>query len=362
MSTEINHDRRRFLAAAAMTVAAVQLGIAGCANAESAKGMRLPSEGGFPPLSGATGWLNSQPLTPAGLRGKIVLIDFWTYTCVNWRRTLPYVRAWSAKYKDHGLEVIGAHTPEFSFEHNVDNIRWAIKDMKIDYPIAIDSDYAIWNAFSNEYWPALYFIDAKGHIRHHQFGEGDYLQSEAVIQQLLSEAGSSGFDSKPVSVDPRGAEVSADLGNLRTPETYVGYGQTDNFASPGGSAWNKPHVYVQPAQLSLNHWALAGDWTVGKEVIALNQPAGRVAFRFHSRDLNLVMGPATRGASLRFRVSIDGQPPDAAHGADADFEGNGTIVEPRLYQLIRQPDPIVDRRFEIEFIDPGAEAYDFTFG
>jgi len=183
-----------------------------------------------------------------------------------------------------------------------------------------------------------------------------------VIQQLLSEAGSSGFDSKPVSVDPRGAEVSADLGNLRTPETYVGYGQTDNFASPGGSAWNKHHVYVQPAQLSLNHWALAGDWTVGKEVIALNQPAGRVAFRFHSRDLNLVMGPATRGASLRFRVSIDGQPPDAAHGADADFEGNGTIVEPRLYQLIRQPDPIVDRRFEIEFIDPGAEAYDFTFG
>ena len=362
MSTEINHDRRRFLAAAAMTVAAVQLGIAGCANAESARGAQLPSDGGFFPLSGATGWLNSQPLTPPGLRGKIVLIDFWTYSCVNWRRTLPYVRAWSAKYKNHGLVVIGAHTPEFSFELNVDNIRWAIKDMKIDYPIAIDSDYAIWNAFGNEYWPALYFIDVKGHFRHHQFGEGDYQQSEAVIQQLLPEAGSSGFDSKPVSVDPRGAEVSADLGNLRTPETYVGYGQTDNFASPGGSAWNKHHVYVQPAQLSLNHWALAGVWTVGKETIALNQPAGRVAFRFHSRELNFVMGPATRGASVRFRVSIDGQPPGAPHGADVDFQGNGTIVGPRLYQLIRQPDPIMDRQFEIEFIDRGAEVYDFTFG
>jgi hypothetical protein len=260
------------------------------------------------------------------------------------------------------LEVIGAHTPEFSFEHNVDNIRWAIKDMKIDYPIAIDSDYAIWNAFRNEYWPALYFIDAKGNIRHHQFGEGNYQQSETVIQQLLSEAGSSGFDSKPASVDPLGAEVPADFGSLRTPETYVGYGQTDNFASPGGSAWNKPHVYVQPEQLNLNHWALAGDWTVGKEAIALNRPAGRVAFRFHSRDLNLVMGPATRGASVRFRVSIDGQPPGSARGTDVDSQGNGTIVEPRLYQLIRQPDAIVDRHFEIEFIDPGAEAYDFTFG
>jgi thiol-disulfide isomerase/thioredoxin len=228
MPNEINHDRRRFLAAAAMTVAAVQLGIVGCANAQSAEAIRLPSEGGFPSLGGATGWLNSQPLTAAGLRGKVVLIDFWTYTCVNCRRTLPYVRAWSAKYKDHGLVVIGVHTPEFSFEHNVDNIRWAKKNMKIDYPIAIDSDYAISIAFDNEYWPALYFIDAKGHIRHHQFGEGDYQQSEAVIQQLLSEAGSSGFDSKPVSVDPCGAEVPADLGSLRTSETYVGAASFNN--------------------------------------------------------------------------------------------------------------------------------------
>ena len=316
---------------------------------------------GFP-LRGATGWLNSQPLTPVSQRGKVVLIDFWTYTCVNWRRTLPYVRAWSAKYKDHGLVVIGVHTPEFSFEHNVDNVRWAIRDMKIDYPVAIDSDHAIWNAFDNEYWPALYFIDAKGHIRHHQFGEGEYQQSEAVIQQLLSESGRSGFDHKPVSVDPNGSEVAADLSSLRTPETYVGYGQTENFASPGGAAWNKPRVYVLPARLSLNHWALAGDWTVDKEVIALNQPAGRIAYRFHSRDLNLVMGPAARGASVRFRVSIDGQPPGDAHGADVDGQGNGTVVEQRLYQLIRQPDPIVDRQFEVEFLDPGTEAYDFTFG
>jgi thiol-disulfide isomerase/thioredoxin len=362
MPEGVKLNRRHFLTTAAMTITAVQLGIAGCANAQSAGVVRLPSEGGFPSLRGATGWLNSQPLTPVSQRGKVVLIDFWTYTCVNWRRTLPYIRAWSAKYKDHGLVVIGVHTPEFSFEHNADNIRWAIKDMKINYPIAIDSDYAIWNAFDNEFWSALYFIDAKGHIRHHQFGEGEYQQSEAVIQQLLSESGRGGFDHKPVSIDPSGAEVAADLGSLRTPETYVGYGQTENFASPGGAAWNKPRVYVPPARLSLNHWALAGDWTVGKEVIALNQPAGRIAYRFHSRDLNLVMGPTARGASVRFRVSVDGQPPGAAHGADVDGQGNGTVVEQRLYQLIRQPDPIVDRQFEIEFLDPGTEAYDFTFG
>ena len=362
MSTEIIKDRRRFLAAAAMTVAAAQLGIVGCANARTTGAIRLPSEGGFPSLLGATGWINSQPLTPASLRGKVVLIDFWTYTCVNWRRTLPYVRAWADKYRDRGLVVIGVHTPEFSFEHNIDNIRWAIKDMKIDFPIAIDSDYAIWNAFNNEYWPALYFIDAKGHIRHHQFGEGEYQQSEAVIQQLLGEAGSSGFDREPVSVDPCGAEVAADLGSLKTPETYVGYGQTENFASPDGPAWNKSRVYTPPERLNLNHWALAGNWTVGKEAITLNQSAGRIAFRFHARDLNLVMGPSARGTSVRFRVGIDGQPPGSAHGFDVDGTGNGTVVEQRLYELIRQPGPIADRQFDIEFFDSGAQAFDFTFG
>jgi thiol-disulfide isomerase/thioredoxin len=345
-----------------MAVAAAQLGIVGCAKAQSAAATRLHEEGEFPSLGGATGWLNSQPLTVAGLRGKIVLIDFWTYTCVNWRRTLPYVRAWAEKYKDHGLVVISVHTPEFSFEHNVDNVRWAVKNMKIDYPIAIDSNFAIWRAFENEYWPAHYFIDAKGHIRHHQFGEGEYQQSEAVLQQLLTEAGIGGFSRAPVSVAAYGAEVAADRVSLRSPETYVGYQQTENFASSGGAARNKSHVYGLPDGLSLNHWALAGNWTVGKEAVALNQPSGRIAYRFHARDVNLVMGPAARGTSVRFRVLIDGHPPNDAHGVDVDTQGNGTVVEQRLYQLIRQPQLIVDRQFEIQFLDSGAEAFDFTFG
>jgi thiol-disulfide isomerase/thioredoxin len=362
MTGETTHSRRSFLSTAAMTIAAAQVGMIGCAKAQSATATRLHEEGGFPSLSGATGWLNSQPLTAAGLRGKVVLIDFWTYTCVNWRRTLPYVRAWAEKYKDHGLVVIGVHTPEFSFEHNVDNVRWSLKDMKIDYPIAIDSNYAIWRAFSNEYWPAAYFIDAKGHIRHHQFGEGEYQQQEAVLQQLLAEAGISGFSREPVSVAPYGAEVAADGRNLRSPETYVGYDQTQNFASPGGAARNKSHVYTPPAGLSLNNWALAGNWTVGKEAAVSNQPNGQIAYRFHARDVNLVMGPAVRGISVRFRVLIDGQPPNGHHGVDVDGQGNGTVVEQRLYQLIRQPGPIADRQFEIEFIDSGTQAFDFTFG
>jgi thiol-disulfide isomerase/thioredoxin len=362
MSEEIDYDRRRFLGAAAITIAAAQLGMIGCTQAQSVAAGRLPVEGEFPSFGDATGWLNSQPLTAAALHGKVVLIDFWTYTCVNWRRTLPYVRAWAEKYKGHGLVVIGVHTPEFSFEHNVDNVQWAIKDMKIGYPIAIDSDYAIWRPFNNEYWPAVYFIDAKGHIRHHQFGEGEYQQSEAVLQRLLAEAGISGFSSEPVSIDAYGAEVAADGGSLRSPETYVGYEQTENFASPGGASRNKPRVYAPPTGLSLNHWALAGNWTVGKEAIALNQSTGRIAYRFHARDLNLVMGPAARGTSVHFRVTIDGQPPGAAHGVDVDGDGNGTALEQRLYQLIRQPEPIADHQFEIEFLDSGVEAFDFTFG
>jgi thiol-disulfide isomerase/thioredoxin len=362
MSITISFGRRSFLATAVMTLAGAQLGIAGCARAQSGTEFRLSMEGSFPSLRGATGWLNSQPLAPAGLRGKVVLIDFWTYTCVNWRRTLPYVRAWADKYRNHGLVVIGVHTPEFSFEHNPDNVRWAIQDMKIDYPVAIDSNYAIWNAFSNRYWPASYFIDAKGHIRHHQFGEGEYQQSEAVLQELLIEAGNNDISRDLVSVDTRGAEVSADGTNLRTPETYTGYGQTENFASPGNAVWGKPHVYALPSRLNLNHWALAGDWTVDKEPVTLNQAPGRVAFRFHARDVNLVMGPAARGRSARFRVSIDGQPAAAAHGTDIDASGNGTVIEQRLYQLIRQGEPIADRQFEIEFLDPAAQVFDFTFG
>jgi len=324
--------------------------------------VQLPIEGEFPSLSGATGWLNSQPLTAAGLRGKVVLIDVWTYTCINWLRTLPYVRAWAEKYKNQGLVVIGVHTPEFAFEKNVDNVRRAAKDMRVDYPIAIDSDYAIWRALNNEYWPALYFVDAQGRIRHHHFGEGEYEQSERIIQQLLAEAGIGGVGHELVSVDARGAEAAADWESLKSPENYVGYERTENFASPGGAVLDKRRVYAAPAQLRVNHWALSGDWTVKKQATVLNKAKGRIAYRFHARDLHLVMGPAVRGTSVRFRVLIDGKPPGAAHGIDVDDQGNGTVTGQRLYQLIRQPKPIADRQFEIEFLDSGVETFAFTFG
>jgi thiol-disulfide isomerase/thioredoxin len=324
--------------------------------------VRLPIEGELPSLGSATGWLNSQPLTAAGLRGKVVLVEFWTYTCINWLRTLPYVRAWAEKYKDRGLVVIGIHSPEFEFEKNVDNVRWAAQDMRVDYPIAIDSDHAVWRTFNNQYWPALYFVDAQGHIRHHQFGEGDYEQSERIIQQLLSEAGMRGIGQELVSVDARGAEAAADWGSLKSPENYLGYERTENFASPGGAVLDKQRIYAIPARLRLNHWALSGDWTVQKEATVLNKANGRIAYRFHARDLHLVMGPAARGTSVRFRVLIDGQPPGAAHGIDVDDQGNGRVTEQRLYQLIRQPKPIAERQFEIEFLDLGVEVFAFTFG
>ena len=323
---------------------------------------RLPIEGELPSLGGATGWLNSQPLTAAGLRGKVVLIDFWTYTCINWLRQLPYVRAWAEKYKDQGLVVIGVHAPEFTFERNLDNVRRAAKDMRVDYPVAIDNDYAIWWAFNNRYWPALYFVDAQGHVRHHHFGEGEYEQSETIIQQLLAEAGNGGIGDELVSVDARGVEAPADWGSLRSPENYVGYERTANFASPGGAVLDERRVYDVPARLRLNHWALLGDWTVKRQATVLNEANGRIAYRFQARDLHLVMGAAARGPSVRFRVLIDGQPPGAAHGIDVDEQGNGTVAEQRLYQLIRQPKPIADRHFEIEFLDSGVEAFAFTFG
>jgi thiol-disulfide isomerase/thioredoxin len=313
-------------------------------------------------LRNATAWLNSDPLTASGLRGKVVLVEFWTYSCINWRRQLPYVRAWAEKYKDQGLVVIGVHAPEFSFEKHVDNVRQAAKEMRIDYPIALDNDHAIWRDFNNEYWPALYFVDAQGRIRHHQFGEGEYEQSERIIQQLLAEAGGSGFSHELVSLDPQGAEVGADWNDLRSAENYVGYERTENFASPGGARPDKPLSYTVPARLKLNHWALEGDWTMQREGIALNKPNGHIVYSFHGRDLHLVMGPAMPGMPVRFRVLIDGQPPGAAHGVDVDDQGNGTVTEPRMYQLIRQPMSIVDRQFEIEFLDSGVEAFSFTFG
>ena len=322
----------------------------------------LPVEGEMPSLDGATTWLNSPPLTPATLRGKVVLIDFWTYTCINWLRTLPHVRAWAEKYKDQGLVVIGVSTPEFAFEHTVESVRRSVKAMGITYPIAIDNDYAVWRAFDNNYWPALYFVDARGHIRHHHVGEGAYEQSERVIQQLLAEAGSGGGDLTLVSVNGAGIEAPADRGSLKSPENYVGYERTENFASPGGPAFDKPQVYAAPRRLGLNQWALSGEWTLGRQATVLNQANGRVVYRFHARDLHLVMGPVSSGTSMRFRVRIDGQPPGTPHGLHVDAEGYGTVTEQRLYQLMRQPKPISDRELEIEFLDPGIAVFAFTFG
>ncbi len=313
-------------------------------------------------LARADEWLKSAPLAAPDLRGKVVLIDFWTYTCINWLRTAPYVRAWAEKYKDQGLVVIGVHAPEFAFEKNPNNVRWAVKEMRLDYPVAVDNEHIIWRAFKNQYWPALYFIDAQGRVRHHHFGEGSYEQSEMIIQRLLAEAGTDGIDREPVSVDARGIEAAADWRSLKSAENYVGYERTQNFASPGGAVADKPRMYQPPGMLRLNEWALSGDWTVAKANAVLNQPNGRVTYRFHARDLHLVMGPATPGASVRFRVLIDGQPPGSAHGVDVDEQGNGTVTEQRLYQLIRQSKPISDRQFEIEFLGPGVEAFAFTFG
>jgi thiol-disulfide isomerase/thioredoxin len=322
----------------------------------------LPVEGHLPGFEGATGWLNSPPLTPADLRGKVVLVDFWTYTCINWLRTLGYVRAWSEKYADQGLVVVGVHTPEFPFERDVDNVREAAKDMRVEYPIALDSDYGVWRAFSNNYWPAVYIADEQGRIRHHQFGEGGYAECERIIQALLNEAGRDGISDDLVSVADDGFEAQADWANLESPETYLGYEQAQNFASPGGADRDEPRTYVAPDPLGLNRWALSGDWTVERGASVLNQADGRISFRFHARDVNLVMGPPERGTSVPFRVLVDGDPPGTAHGLDVDEQGHGTLSQQRLYQLIRERRSITDRTFEITFLAPGAEAYCFTFG
>jgi thiol-disulfide isomerase/thioredoxin len=345
-----------------MTIAATALGaFSPVVQQVAPAALQLPVEGELPSLGGATGWLNSPPLTASGLQGKVVLIDFWTYTCINWLRTLPYVRAWAEKYSKQDLVVVGVHTPEFPFEKDVEHVRRAVKDMRVDYPVAIDSDYRIWRAFKNQYWPALYFVDSKGRIRHHHFGEGRYDQSESIIQQLLTEAGKT-TSREIVAVDARGLEAAADWTNLKSSENYLGHERTENFASSGGAVVDKPQLYAAPARLRLNQWALSGDWTMGKGAALLNQANGRIAYRFHARDLHLVMGPAARGTSVRFRVLIDGKPPGAAHGIDADDQGNGKVTDSRLYQLIRQPKPITDRQFDIEFLDSGVEAFAFTFG
>jgi len=324
--------------------------------------VELPVEGDIPSLDGATGWLNSPPLTPADLRGKVVLFDFWTYTCINWLRTLGYVRAWAEKYADQGLVVVGVHTPEFPFERDVDNVRQAAKDMRVEYPIALDSDYGVWRAFDNSYWPAVYIADAQGRIRHHQFGEGQYEECERVIQELLREAGNDGIGDDLVSVAGDGFEAQADWATLQSPETYLGYEQAQNFASPGGAEIDEPRTYVAPDSLRLNRWALSGDWTIGRKASVLNSADGRIAFRFHARDVHLVMGPPARDTSTPFVVLVDGEPPGAAHGLDVDEQGRGTLSQQRLHQLIREPGRITERTFEITFLAPGVEAYCFTFG
>jgi len=322
----------------------------------------LPVEGRLASFEHATGWLNTQPLTPAGLRGRVVAVDFWTYTCVNWLRTLPYLRAWDAKYRDHGLTIVGVHTPEFGFERDVDNVTRETRNFGVEYPVAIDSDYGIWQAFANHFWPALYIADAEGRIRYHHFGEGEYVMSEMVIQQLLTDAGSTGLDTDLATVDPSGLEVAADWRTLQSPETYLGYRQSTGFAQDQDARLDQSHAYQAPARLPLNHWGLVGTWTVAGHAAVLNGPGGRIAFRFHARDVNLVMGPQSSGASIRFRVFLDGQPAADASGSEVGVDGGGVARDQRTYQLIRQPQPIGDRTFEIEYLDAGIEAYCFTFG
>ena len=316
----------------------------------------------MPGFDGATGWLNSPALRAADLHGRVVLVDFWTYTCINWLRTLAYVRAWAEKYRDRELVVVGVHTPEFPFEHDIDNVRRATEDLNVGYPVALDSDYAVWRAFGNRYWPALYIADAHGRIRHHQFGEGGYEECERVIQRLLGEAGHGGGTDDLVRVAPAGLEAQADWADLESPETYLGYEQGQNLATSDGAAVDELHTYAAPAALRLNQWALSGQWTIERGASVLSRAEGRIAFRFHARDVNLVMAPPAPDASVPFRVLVDGEPPGGAHGLDVDERGHGTVVRPRLYQLVRERAAIGDRTFEIAFLAPGVAAYVFTFG
>jgi thiol-disulfide isomerase/thioredoxin len=349
----VRHPRRHFLGSAAMAMAAAHLDGFGAVEAADRVSRELAA------IARAPEWLNSPRLAAESLRGKVVLVDFWTYTCINWLRTLPYVRAWARRYRKD-LVVIGVHTPEFPFERDLDNVRRAVAALNVEYPVVIDNDYAIWRAFRNQYWPALYFVDGRGRTRDHHFGEGEYVRSEKTIQRLLSEAGAAGAD-PPVSIEASGVEAGADWGNLRSPETYLGYERAERFAS-GRLDPDRRRMFEIPGRLPLNAWALAGEWTIGPHATAVQKANGRIAVRFHSRDVHLVMGPSRRGVPAGYRVSLDGQAPGPAHGVDVDDSGRGVVGEQRLYQLIRQRGSIVDRTFEIEFLDGGAEAFAFTFG
>jgi hypothetical protein len=322
----------------------------------------LAVEGRLPGFEGATGWLNSEPLTPERLRGRVVLVDFWTYTCINWLRTLPYLRAWDAKYRDLGLTMVGVHTPEFGFERDVDNITVRTAGFGVEYPVAIDSRYGVWRAFANHFWPAVYIADAQGRLRYHHFGEGEYAMTELVVQQLLLEAGKDGIEPDLAMVEPRGFEVAADWRTLRTRETYTGYQQAAGLASLEDLRPDVAHTYTVPPSLDLGQWAPVGRWTMAAHAAVVAEAPARIAFRFQARDVNLVMGPTPTGASIPFRVTLDGEAPGEAHGFDLDDAGDGTLTEQRLHQLIRVPGRIRERTVEIEFLADGAEAYCFTFG
>ena len=322
----------------------------------------LEDEGAMPELDGATGWLNSAPLSRKSLRGEVVLVDFWTFTCINSIRPLPYLRNWAAKYNAAGFVVLGVHTPEFSFEHEPTNVEKSVRNLNITFPVAIDSKTRIWQSFSNQAWPAQYLVDAKGRIRYHHFGESDYAEIERVVQQLLKENGATGLAPITTSVSGVGVEAAPDWANGRSPETYIGYRQSQNFASPGKLHQDSAQLFSAPAKLSLNHWGLSGTWNVNAESAVLQSAPGKIVFRFHSRDLHLVLAPANDGKPVRFKVTLDGAAPGENRGVDIAPDGSGEIQAPRLYQLIRQKGPIVDRTFQIEFLDPGLQALDFTFG
>ncbi|BCX66272.1 cytochrome c biogenesis protein DipZ [Pseudomonas izuensis] len=322
----------------------------------------LPVEGNLPPLEGAVQWLNSPPLDAQALKGKVVLVDFWTYSCINCLRSLPYVKAWAEKYRDQGLVVIGVHAPEFAFERNVDNVTKAMKDLGIHYPVAIDNEFKIWRAFNNEYWPAHYFADAQGRIRYHHFGEGEYAESERVIQQLLREAGAGKVSDGLINARAEGVQMAPDNNEVQSPETYVGYQRAEHFVPETALVPDKVAAYSPPAQLALNDWSLGGQWHVGSERATASAPASRIVYRFHARDLHLVLGPGADGKPVRFKVLIDGKAPGNDHGMDVAPDGSGTVTDQRLYQLVRQNGGVQDRTFSIEFLDPGASAYAFTFG
>jgi thiol-disulfide isomerase/thioredoxin len=329
----------------------------------SATSTALPILGPMPSLAGATLWLNSPPLTREQLKGKVVLVDFWTYSCINCLRSLPYVKSWAQRYAAQGLVVIGVHTPEFAFEKQVDNVKKAVKDFGVAYPVAMDNDYAIWRAFNNQNWPAHYFIDAKGNVRFSHFGEGHYAQSEQVIRTLLAERNGAPVEGAMVGAAGSGLQAAADFTDAHSPETYLGYGRAQNFASPGGQKHDRAATYQAPAALAANGWALAGRWTVAPEFVAARAPGAKIVFSFQARDLHMVLGPGPDGKPVRFRVTLDGQPPGADHGLDVDADGNGVVKGERLYQLVRQQRVgKADRRFQIEFLDPGVQAYTFTFG